>query len=41
MPAAHASQTFDTQSLPISVRESVWLGDDLMHEGHPTISTGF
>lgn len=41
MSAAHAFQPFDTQSLPISVRESVWLGDDLVHEGHPTISTGF
>ncbi|MFI8619253.1 translesion DNA synthesis-associated protein ImuA [Acidovorax sp. NPDC077693] len=39
MPAA--SRSLDTQHLPILVRESVWTGDDLAHQQHPTIPTGF
>lgn len=39
MPAA--ARSFDTQHLPISVREAVWTGDDLAHQNHPTIPTGF
>ena len=39
MPAA--ARSFDTQHLPVSVREAVWTGDDLAHQHHPTISTGF
>lgn len=40
MPAS-APRSFDTQQLPISVREAVWTGEDLAHQSHPTIPTGF
>lgn len=41
MPAPRSCQPFDTWTLPISVRESVWLGEDLVQQGHPTVPTGF
>jgi protein ImuA len=41
MPVAPAFRPLDTQDLPTAVRESLWMGDDLAQQNHPTVPTGF